>query len=190
MQRREKLSSVQACMRTAMHAERLLTPAPPYPEGHPCCEAKRVGLLSNLISFYPTTPKQLLFLWLMVDSYLNTTSQFYLSLYWLFPPSETGSITTGKPVSHERKSTLTPTQRESVSAKSPVSGGDPLGSHSPFDPHHRPVVPGEVYRTHLPPHLDPAIAFHHRVLDPGNLRHYGTFLGVDYSILDSVRTFL
>ncbi|XP_051530915.1 nuclear receptor corepressor 1-like isoform X5 [Myxocyprinus asiaticus] len=76
-----------------------------------------------------------------------------------------GSITTGKPASHERKSALTPTQRDSVPAKSPVSGGDPLGSHSPFDPHHRPVVPGEVYRTHLPPHLDPSLAFH-RVLDP------------------------
>uniref|UniRef100_A0A673LQP2 Nuclear receptor corepressor 1-like n=1 Tax=Sinocyclocheilus rhinocerous TaxID=307959 RepID=A0A673LQP2_9TELE len=68
--------------------------------------------------------------------------------------------------SHERKSTLTPTQRDSVPAKSPVSGGEPLGSHSPFDPHHRPVVPGDVYRTHLPPHLDPGLAFHHRVLDP------------------------
>ncbi|TRY94467.1 hypothetical protein DNTS_011385, partial [Danionella cerebrum] len=77
-----------------------------------------------------------------------------------------GSITSGKPVSHERKSTLTPTQRDSVPAKSPVTVGDPLASHSPFDPHHRPVVPGEVYRTHLPPHLDPSIAFHHRVLDP------------------------
>uniref|UniRef100_A0A8C1AU84 Nuclear receptor corepressor 1 n=1 Tax=Cyprinus carpio carpio TaxID=630221 RepID=A0A8C1AU84_CYPCA len=72
----------------------------------------------------------------------------------------------GKPASHERKNTLTPTQRDSVSAKSPVSGGEPLGSHSPFDPHHRPVVPGEVYRTHLPPHLDPNLAYHHRVLDP------------------------
>uniref|UniRef100_A0A8C1JS81 Nuclear receptor corepressor 1 n=1 Tax=Cyprinus carpio TaxID=7962 RepID=A0A8C1JS81_CYPCA len=77
-----------------------------------------------------------------------------------------GSIATGKPASHERKNTLTPTQRDSVSAKSPVSGGEPLGSHSPFDPHHRPVVPGEVYRTHLPPHLDPNLAYHHRVLDP------------------------
>uniref|UniRef100_A0A8C1JV00 Nuclear receptor corepressor 1 n=1 Tax=Cyprinus carpio TaxID=7962 RepID=A0A8C1JV00_CYPCA len=75
-------------------------------------------------------------------------------------------IATGKPASHERKNTLTPTQRDSVSAKSPVSGGEPLGSHSPFDPHHRPVVPGEVYRTHLPPHLDPNLAYHHRVLDP------------------------
>uniref|UniRef100_A0A673LPP8 Nuclear receptor corepressor 1-like n=1 Tax=Sinocyclocheilus rhinocerous TaxID=307959 RepID=A0A673LPP8_9TELE len=77
-----------------------------------------------------------------------------------------GIIATGKPASHERKSTLTPTQRDSVPAKSPVSGGEPLGSHSPFDPHHRPVVPGDVYRTHLPPHLDPGLAFHHRVLDP------------------------
>uniref|UniRef100_A0A8C1YMY8 Nuclear receptor corepressor 1 n=1 Tax=Cyprinus carpio TaxID=7962 RepID=A0A8C1YMY8_CYPCA len=77
-----------------------------------------------------------------------------------------GQDATGKPASHERKNTLTPTQRDSVSAKSPVSGGEPLGSHSPFDPHHRPVVPGEVYRTHLPPHLDPNLAYHHRVLDP------------------------
>ncbi|XP_026067048.1 nuclear receptor corepressor 1-like isoform X4 [Carassius auratus] len=81
-----------------------------------------------------------------------------------------GSITTGKPASHERKNTLTPTQRDSVPAKSPVSGGEPRASHSPFDPHHRPVVPGEVYRTHLPPHLDPSLAFHQssfsRVLDP------------------------
>ncbi|XP_056602193.1 nuclear receptor corepressor 1 isoform X3 [Triplophysa dalaica] len=75
------------------------------------------------------------------------------------------NIASGKPVSHERKSTLTPTQRDSVPAKSPVSGGDPLASHSPFDPHHRPVVPSEMYRTHLAPHLDPSLAFH-RVLDP------------------------
>ncbi|XP_061753947.1 nuclear receptor corepressor 1 isoform X3 [Nerophis ophidion] len=67
-----------------------------------------------------------------------------------------------KSSAHERK---TPTQRESVPAKSPVSGGDPGASHSPFDPHHRPVVSGEVYRGHLPPHLDPSIAFH-RVIDP------------------------
>lgn len=71
--------------------------------------------------------------------------------------SLTGGITAGKPVSHERKSTLTPTQRDSVPAKSPVSGGEPLASHSPFDPH-------QVYRAHLPPHLDPSL-FHH----PGNL---------------------
>ncbi|XP_039506110.1 nuclear receptor corepressor 1 isoform X5 [Pimephales promelas] len=77
-----------------------------------------------------------------------------------------GSITTGKPASHERKSALTPTQRDSIPAKSPVSGADPHGSHSPFDPHHRPVVPGEVYRTHLAPHMDPSLAFHHRVLEP------------------------
>ncbi|XP_076851752.1 nuclear receptor corepressor 1-like isoform X5 [Brachyhypopomus gauderio] len=80
--------------------------------------------------------------------------------------TQEGGITTGKPVSHERKSALTPTQRDSVPAKSPVSGADPLGSHSPFDPHHRPVITGgEVYRAHLPPHLDPSV-FHHRVLDP------------------------
>ncbi|XP_071382038.1 nuclear receptor corepressor 1 isoform X1 [Centroberyx affinis] len=76
-----------------------------------------------------------------------------------------GAMSSGKSVPHERKSAMTPTQRDSVPAKSPVSGGDPVASHSPFDPHHRPVVPGEVYRAHLPPHLDPALPFH-RVLDP------------------------
>ncbi|XP_077597171.1 nuclear receptor corepressor 1 isoform X1 [Stigmatopora nigra] len=70
-----------------------------------------------------------------------------------------------KSSAHERKNSLTPTQRDSVPAKSPVSGGDPRASHSPFDPHHRQVVPGEVYRAHLPPHLDPSLAFH-RVIDP------------------------
>ncbi|KAM3601292.1 uncharacterized protein V6R79_010235 [Siganus canaliculatus] len=74
-------------------------------------------------------------------------------------------LSSSKSASHERKSAMTPTQRDCVPAKSPVSGGDPVASHSPFDPHHRPVVPGEVYRAHLPPHLDPALAFH-RVLDP------------------------
>uniref|UniRef100_A0A673BA37 Nuclear receptor corepressor 1 n=1 Tax=Sphaeramia orbicularis TaxID=375764 RepID=A0A673BA37_9TELE len=69
-----------------------------------------------------------------------------------------------KSVQHERKSSMTPTQRDCIPAKSPVLGGDPVASHSPFDPHHRPVVPGEVYRGHLPPHLDP-LTFH-RVLDP------------------------
>uniref|UniRef100_A0A669EPR3 Nuclear receptor corepressor 1 n=1 Tax=Oreochromis niloticus TaxID=8128 RepID=A0A669EPR3_ORENI len=72
-----------------------------------------------------------------------------------------GGMGSAKSASHERKSTMTPTQRDSVPAKSPVSGGDPVASHSPFDPHHRP----EVYRGHLPPHLDPTLAFH-RVLDP------------------------
>ncbi|XP_051903662.1 nuclear receptor corepressor 1 isoform X1 [Hippocampus zosterae] len=86
------------------------------------------------------------------------------------------SVTRGSPMlgrssdgaksgAHERKNAMTPTQRESVPAKSPVAGGDPRASHSPFDPHHRTVVPGEVYRAHLPPHLDPSIAFH-RVIDP------------------------
>uniref|UniRef100_A0A8C5FFW8 Nuclear receptor corepressor 1 n=1 Tax=Gadus morhua TaxID=8049 RepID=A0A8C5FFW8_GADMO len=71
-------------------------------------------------------------------------------------------ISSGKAVSHERKSVMTPTPRDNVPAKSPVS--EPVASHSPFDPHLRPMVPGEVY--HLPPHLDPAMAFQ-RVLDPG-----------------------
>ncbi|XP_041864022.1 nuclear receptor corepressor 1 isoform X2 [Melanotaenia boesemani] len=76
-----------------------------------------------------------------------------------------GGMSSAKSAAHDRKSSMTPTQRDSVPAKSPVSGTDPVSSHSPFDPHHRPVVPGEVYRAHLPPHLDPALAFH-RVLDP------------------------
>ncbi|XP_010022646.1 PREDICTED: nuclear receptor corepressor 1 isoform X4 [Nestor notabilis] len=77
--------------------------------------------------------------------------------------SEAG-ISSGKPANHERKNTLTPTQRESVPAKSPVPGVDPVVTHSPFDPHHRGATP-EVYRSHLPPHLDPAMPFH-RALDP------------------------
>lgn len=76
-----------------------------------------------------------------------------------------GGISSGKPANHERKNTLTPTQRESVPAKSPVPGVDPVVTHSPFDPHHRGATP-EVYRSHLPPHLDPAMPFH-RALDPG-----------------------
>lgn len=74
-------------------------------------------------------------------------------------------ISSGKSANHERKNTLTPTQRESVPAKSPVPGVDPVVAHSPFDPHHRGATP-EVYRSHLPPHLDPAMPFH-RALDPG-----------------------
>uniref|UniRef100_A0A8D0CWM7 Nuclear receptor corepressor 1 n=1 Tax=Sander lucioperca TaxID=283035 RepID=A0A8D0CWM7_SANLU len=76
-----------------------------------------------------------------------------------------GVVSSAKSAAHERKSAMTPTQRDSVPAKSPVLGGDPVASHSPFDPHHRPVGPGEVFRAHLPPHLDPTMAFH-RVLDP------------------------
>ncbi|XP_027830640.1 nuclear receptor corepressor 1 isoform X22 [Ovis aries] len=75
------------------------------------------------------------------------------------------TISSGKSANHERKSTLTPTQRESVAAKSPVPGVDPAVSHSPFEPHHRGGTPGEVYRSHLPAHLDPAMPFH-RALDP------------------------
>uniref|UniRef100_A0A3Q3LPZ0 Nuclear receptor corepressor 1 n=1 Tax=Mastacembelus armatus TaxID=205130 RepID=A0A3Q3LPZ0_9TELE len=76
-----------------------------------------------------------------------------------------GGMSATKSAAHERKSAMTPTQRDSVPAKSPVSGGDPVASHSPFDPHHRPVGPGEVYRAHLPPHIDPGMPFH-RVLEP------------------------
>uniref|UniRef100_A0A3P9BHN5 Nuclear receptor corepressor 1 n=1 Tax=Maylandia zebra TaxID=106582 RepID=A0A3P9BHN5_9CICH len=75
-----------------------------------------------------------------------------------------GGMGSAKSASHERKSTMTPTQRDSVPAKSPVSGGDSVPSHSPFDPHHPHHRP-EVYKSHLPPHLDPTLAFH-RVLDP------------------------
>ncbi|EPY83800.1 nuclear receptor corepressor 1 isoform 1 [Camelus ferus] len=75
------------------------------------------------------------------------------------------TISSSKSSSHERKSTLTPTQRESIAAKSPVPGVDPAVSHSPFEPHHRAGAPGEVYRSHLPTHLDPALPFH-RALDP------------------------
>ncbi|XP_033037660.1 nuclear receptor corepressor 1 isoform X11 [Trachypithecus francoisi] len=75
------------------------------------------------------------------------------------------TISSNKSTNHERKSTLTPTQRESIPAKSPVPGVDPVVSHSPFDPHHRSSAAGEVYRSHLPTHLDPAMPFH-RALDP------------------------
>ncbi|KAI1893538.1 hypothetical protein AGOR_G00124760 [Albula goreensis] len=63
---------------------------------------------------------------------------------------------------HERKSTSA--QRDSIPSKSPGAGGDPLPSHGPFDPHHRVMIPGEVYRAQFP-HLDPAAAFH-RTIDP------------------------
>ncbi|XP_069337976.1 nuclear receptor corepressor 1 isoform X2 [Eulemur rufifrons] len=75
------------------------------------------------------------------------------------------TISSSKSTNHERKSTLTPTQRESIPAKSPVPGVDPVVSHSPFEPHHRGGTAGEVYRSHLPTHLDPAMPFH-RALDP------------------------
>ncbi|MEQ2214181.1 hypothetical protein XENOCAPTIV_018275, partial [Xenoophorus captivus] len=55
-----------------------------------------------------------------------------------------GGMSSAKSASHDRKSSMTPTQRDSIPSKSPVSVGDPVASHSPFDPHHRPVVPGEV----------------------------------------------
>jgi hypothetical protein len=84
--------------------------------------------------------------------------------HWCFVIAVT--VSSSKSASHERKSTLTPTQRESIPAKSPVPGVDPVVSHSPFDPHHRSSAAGEVYRSHLPTHLDPAMPFH-RALDPG-----------------------
>ncbi|XP_040486036.1 nuclear receptor corepressor 1 isoform X13 [Ursus maritimus] len=75
------------------------------------------------------------------------------------------TISSSKSTNHERKSTLTPTQRESIPAKSPVPGVDPVVSHSPFEAHHRGSGTGEVYRSHLATHLDPAMPFH-RALDP------------------------
>ncbi len=56
-QKRENLSSVQACMRTAMHAEPLHTPAPPYPEDHLCCEGKMVWMRASIFLFlnFPLT---------------------------------------------------------------------------------------------------------------------------------------
>lgn len=79
--------------------------------------------------------------------------------------NRTSDGSSSKTTSHERKSALTPTQRESVPAKSPVPAVDSVVSHSPFDPHHRSTTAGEVYRSHLPTHLDPAMPFH-RALDP------------------------
>ncbi|MEE6468495.1 hypothetical protein FKM82_008299 [Ascaphus truei] len=79
--------------------------------------------------------------------------------------SSEGGLTPGKSSSHERKSTLTPTLRENIVVKSPVPGVDPSTAHSPFDPHHRGAAPGDVYRAHLPHHLDPTLQFH-RTLDP------------------------
>ncbi|CAO2643539.1 Nuclear receptor corepressor 1 [Lemmus lemmus] len=79
--------------------------------------------------------------------------------------NRTSDVSSSKSTSHERKPTLTPTQRESVPAKSPVPGVDPVMSHSPFDPHHRSSAAGEGYRSHLPTHLEPAMPFH-RALDP------------------------
>ncbi|XP_037664007.1 nuclear receptor corepressor 1 isoform X3 [Choloepus didactylus] len=75
------------------------------------------------------------------------------------------TVSSSKSTNHERKSTLTPTQRESLPAKSPVPGVDPVGSHGPFDPHPRGSAAGEVYRSHLPTHLEPTVPFH-RALDP------------------------
>uniref|UniRef100_A0A8C5QVM5 Nuclear receptor corepressor 1 n=1 Tax=Leptobrachium leishanense TaxID=445787 RepID=A0A8C5QVM5_9ANUR len=82
-----------------------------------------------------------------------------------------GGHTPGKSSSHERKSTLTPTQRENIVVKSPVPGVDPSAAHSPFDPHLRGATPGEVYRAHLPPHLDPSLPYH-RALDPAAAAAY------------------
>ncbi|XP_053702775.1 nuclear receptor corepressor 1 isoform X3 [Synchiropus splendidus] len=76
-----------------------------------------------------------------------------------------GGISSSKSAAHERKNAMTPNQRESIPAKSPVTGADPVASHSPFDPHHQPLIPGDMYRAHLPPRLDPTLAFH-RVMDP------------------------
>lgn len=96
----------------------------------------------------------------------DLTSQVFLRSYGVAFFFFSVTISSSKSTNHERKSTLTPTQRESIPAKSPVPGVDPVVSHSPFDPHHRGNTTGEVYRSHLPTHLDPAMPFH-RALDPG-----------------------
>ncbi|KAJ8280828.1 hypothetical protein GJAV_G00059550 [Gymnothorax javanicus] len=71
--------------------------------------------------------------------------------------SHEGTTPGGKGAGHERKSTLS--QQDSVPSKSPGTGGESMPAHGPYDPHHRIMVPGEVYRGHLP-HLDPTAAFH------------------------------
>ncbi|XP_062816789.1 nuclear receptor corepressor 1 isoform X2 [Anolis carolinensis] len=96
------------------------------------------------------------------DSGARRTPVGYQSLSRSSPMMNRGPE--GKSANHERKSTLTPTQRESVPSKSPVPGVDPVVTHGPFDPHHRGATP-DVYRSHLPSHLDPAMQFH-RALDP------------------------
>lgn len=97
--------------------------------------------------------------------------------HWCFVIAVPGS--SSKSTSHERKSALTPTQRESVPAKSPVPAVDSVVSHSPFDPHHRSTTAGEVYRSHLPTHLDPAMPFH-RALDPGKCSVYWQLIAKKY----------
>lgn len=97
--------------------------------------------------------------------------------HWCFLIAVPGS--SSKSTSHERKSALTPTQRESVPAKSPVPAVDSVVSHSPFDPHHRSTTAGEVYRSHLPTHLDPAMPFH-RALDPGKCSVYWQLIAKKY----------
>uniref|UniRef100_S4R6P0 Nuclear receptor corepressor 1 n=1 Tax=Petromyzon marinus TaxID=7757 RepID=S4R6P0_PETMA len=62
--------------------------------------------------------------------------------------SSEGSITTGKPVSHERKST--PTPRDNAAPKSPGAVQERAGTHSPYDTAMR-----DIYRAHLPTHLHP-----------------------------------
>lgn len=140
----------------------LITAPTQHPEGHPCWD--------ELQKVYPSQGYQpcvnikmtLLFGELKTPDTLNSMMGV------LVFPSQKGGMSSVKSVTHERKSTMTPTQRDSIPAKSPVSSADPVASHSPFDSHQRPVVPGEVYRPHLPPHLDPSLAFH-RVIDPGSV---------------------
>lgn len=106
----------------------------------------------------------------MVEKWINIIILNKFSLFVVLAFFSPVTISSSKSANHERKSTLTPTQRESIPSKSPVPGVDPAVSHSPFDPHHRSSTTGEVYRSHLPTHLDPAMPFH-RALDPG--KHSG-----------------
>lgn len=152
-------SSALACMKMPTLVELLLTTALILCPGDHLCwgEAQRVKHLCLKIA--QTHPDQVI--WIFFLCTCNNSLLFV---------SE-GSMSSSKSAQHERKRAMTPTQRDSIPAKSPVLSGDPVASHSPFDPHHRPVVSGEMYRAHLPSHLDPAMSFH-RVLDPGTvLKH-------------------
>ncbi|XP_067823976.1 nuclear receptor corepressor 1 isoform X2 [Heptranchias perlo] len=77
--------------------------------------------------------------------------------------AQEGVMTSGKSTGHERKTTLTPTQRENMSVKSPVSVVDPTAALSPYDSLHGRGNPD--YRTHVPHPFEQTMAFH-RALDP------------------------
>ncbi|XP_059511460.1 nuclear receptor corepressor 1 isoform X4 [Stegostoma tigrinum] len=77
-----------------------------------------------------------------------------------------GVMTSGKSSGHERKTTLVPTQRDSMSVKSPVSVVDPSATLGPYDSLHGRGNP--EYRSHVPHHFEQTMAFH-RALDPAYL---------------------